>query len=129
MLVYMSRNSKILTTLVINFGAFILFATTNPQHLPLILWITPFVVLFVDVYMLTSGLFFRENGPANNDKRNVTIAHQRINPRALIISLAVTVCLLLESTGQFSIRDLVIIVVLFGILWGYADRISAKHLR
>lgn len=116
------RNYKLVLAFI-NAGGVLLVLTTTPQHLPLVVWILPFVVLFVDIYVLAYLLLRRYPHLGKNKVRPQDVGSMR-RFQALLIASGVILCLLLESIGQFSLRDLVIIAVLFGILWMYVARSS-----
>ena len=97
-------------------GLFLIF-TTNPTRLPLILLIIPYVIVFI-VLFAVSRKFIRHLKPPVGNK-----ASRKQTGAAVIFAGFPTLCLLLQSIGQLSSRDLVILVILFGVLWFYLSRI------
>jgi hypothetical protein len=97
---------------VILFGCILLF-TTNPQKMPLPVLILPFILIFVLLWLLLKIVlrYFYATTP----KRKLGIF-------AALLSAFPVVCLLLQSVGQFSVRDFITLVALFVVLWFYLNR-------
>ncbi len=93
----------------------VLFLSTNPQKMPLLVLIFPFVAIFLLAWALMSSLLRYFNGSLPTTKRR---------SRAAIIAAFPLSCLLLQSVGQFSLRDFVTITLLFAVAWFYLNRTS-----
>lgn len=89
--------------------------TTNPQSIPSVLLIVPFVLLFI---IITSGMPL------------VFSAQQLAKTKALKIGAtvaAVSVLLLgLQSLGQLTLRDVFAVIVFFGVAYFYASRLGMR---
>jgi FlaA1/EpsC-like NDP-sugar epimerase len=93
----------------------LLLLTTNPYHLPLVLLILPFVLIFAVIYegMLAIGLSI--SGQSSKKRRQIN---------ALILSGGIITLALLQSIRQLSLRDLIIIILLIAGLAFYVRRID-----
>lgn len=96
----------------------ILLITTDPQQSSLIVIIAPFVVLYFGILLTLRVLISYAYKGKNISSRKRTAL-------AAIGAGFPILCLLLQSIGQFSLRDLITLIALFGILLFYTDRASA----
>lgn len=98
---------------------FSILLTTNPQNLPLVVLIIPFVILFLALFF-TFKIFMKVFA-SNTDKLN-----KKRSTQAAIMAGFPVICLLLLSIGEFSLRVFVTLLLLFLVLWFYGNRFSAK---
>ncbi len=115
------RRIKFILPLYLIVVALLLF--TNPQHLPLALLLLPLLVFFVALFLTIKMLmehFARDNGASPTSKKQAVLA-------AIIAGFPV-LCLLLKSVGQMSVRDFIILLVMFGLLGFYVNRMNSKNI-
>lgn len=93
----------------------VLLLTTNPYHLPIVLLVLPFLLIFFITYQAISLVFSRSF--QGSDKKK-----QRLN--ASMFAGAIVTLALLESIRQLSWRDLIIITVLIIGLSFYIRRVD-----
>jgi len=89
--------------------------TTDPQKLPSVLLIVPFILLFVIVASIVPLALGRGSIPGSKTvKMGATVA-------------AIAVLLLgLQSLGQLTARDVLAVVVLFGTVYFYTSRFGMR---
>lgn len=92
-----------------------LLLTTNPYHLPIVLLVLPFLLIFFITYQGIS-LLFSKSRLTNNKKK------QKVN--ASLFAGAIVTLALLESIRQLSWRDLIIITILIVGLSFYIRRVN-----
>jgi hypothetical protein len=102
----------------LSFYAFgvLLLISTNSQHIPLVILMLPFAI-FLAALTLTILLVMKY---ISNDKKYV-ITRKRLFSAGLIACLPV-LSLVLTSIGQFSLRSLITLLILFGIASFYVNR-------
>lgn len=81
----------------------VLLLTTNPYHLPLIVLILPFLLIFVVIYEVIRLVFLKSDLEEHKKK-------QRFN--ASIFAGGIVTLALLQSIRQLSLKDVIIIVIL-----------------
>ncbi|HET7302310.1 MAG TPA: hypothetical protein VFI74_03205 [Candidatus Saccharimonadales bacterium] len=89
--------------------------TTDPTKLPSVLLIVPFVLLAT---MLWSSAFLI--------LRSVGVTRARSIRLGLVIAGLPAGLLILQSIGQLTIRDVIVIFTFFGIAYFYIARLTAK---
>jgi hypothetical protein len=95
----------------------VLLLTTQPAQLPAPMLIVPFMLLFL---FLTPVLYGACRARGVSKGRGVGVS--------LLLAGMLVVLLALQSVGQLSWRDAVIIVVLFGVTYIYVTRmINSAH--
>ena len=110
--------TKILLPGLCIFGIILLFIT-NPRHVPVYFLIVPFIIFFAVLLLSAKKILPRVNGYQIMPKRSKAII------RGLIASYPV-ISLLLMSLGQLSLRDFLILTVLFLALGIYTRRVSVS---
>jgi hypothetical protein len=96
----------------------IILLSTNPQKLPAILLIVPFVLLFIIIYRISS-IFLKYYFTVLSGKKN--------NKRSFfsgIIALVPVTILILQSIGQLTTRDVITLVILAGVGGFYVTKFS-----
>ena len=89
---------------------------TDPQELPSIILILPFVLIFIALLagiVTVLGLYGGLSGP-----RKLKVG--------LIGAAIPVIMLILQSLGQLTVRDVLAIFVLFGIAYFYISRFSVQ---
>jgi hypothetical protein len=114
-----TMRKRIILTVFLYLIGFTLLLTTDPQKLPLIILIIPFIVFFLALFS-TIKLFISVFNP-RNDKLN-----KKSTIQAAILSSFPIVCLLLLSIGQFSLRVFVTFLLLYIVLWFYGNRYTNR---
>lgn len=107
----MSRSVKLIagcTTVLL-----LLMVTTHPAQLPATMLILPFLLIFVVFTLLCIGFLRWQGLPAGKSIR-----------LSLMGAALPMLILILQSLGQLTIRDLLTIVALFGIMYFYLSRIT-----
>jgi hypothetical protein len=96
----------------------LLLISTNPQHIPIIILILPFVIFFA-AFTLSILLIMKylDNG------KSFVVSQRRLLSAGLIASLPI-ISLVLTSIGQFSLRSFITLLILFGIAGFYINRLS-----
>lgn len=94
----------------------VLFLTTDPQKLPSILLILPFLVIFGLVFYLVKWFSVKRGISA---KRAVRLA--------LLCAALPTLLLVLQSIGQLTIRDVATTALLFFLSYFYISRTVAAR--
>lgn len=104
-------------------GVLTLFlALSNPDKLPVVAYIFPFVLLFLSLYSLwhlVRGL--KERYFTEKSKR-----HRHLD---IVVCLSSVLLLVLQSIGQLSLRDVVTLVAIIVIGYLYLGRASLDLLR
>ena len=95
----------------------IILVTTNPQNLPVAVLLAPLALLFLALLLTVRWAVFKVG-----DSRNSKLSKKRLNSLAVMVAGFPFLCILLQSIGQFSVRDLAMLVVFFGVLWFYLAR-------
>lgn len=121
-----NRTQKIFkaSRIILLIGAGILFITlTNPQELPSVFLVIPFMLMFTVIYWSTiEFLHFWYHGKSVSPGLVNAVHPRRI---ALLIAATPTVLLVLQSIGQLTVRDLVTVVLIFSLAYFYLIRLSA----
>ncbi len=89
--------------------------STNPQNLPSILLVVPFIVLFVIILALVIG--------ASGIYGGSTPGRLRVG---VLAASAPVILLVLQSLGQLTVRDTLAVFVLFGVAYLYMSRFGAR---
>ncbi len=74
---------------------------TDPYKLPAIFLLLPFIIIFMATYYTVMSVFLRKPKAHKNPKRF-----------AYVISTVVAVLLAMQSLGQLTLRDLVVVLAL-----------------
>lgn len=99
-----------------SFGLLLIFlGFTNPATLPSFLLVIPFTLLFTTLYAI-SYILLRKMG-----LRRLRSLRLGIVCAGLPVSL-----LLLQSIGQLTVRDVLTILIFFGVAYFYISRIAAQ---
>lgn len=98
----------------------IFFMISNPRHVPPVVLIIGFLIIFGIVFF------------AVRLTARVVGLRQKLSPgqyRTTIVCLAAlpVVLLALQSIGQLTLRDIITILILFGVGYFYASRMSAGN--
>jgi len=94
----------------------VLLLATNPTHLSLTALLIPLLSFFTAFYFTIRWMIMKfKNTNKNFSSKKVSIL------AALITGLPF-LCVLLQSIGQFSVRDFITLVVLFSVLYFYLMR-------
>lgn len=88
---------------------------TDPQELPSIALIVPFALLFIT---LAAGTLFGLGAYGVSGRRKFRIG--------LIASAIPVALLVLQSLGQLTLLDALVILAVFGIAYFYVSRLSAQ---
>jgi len=111
----MTRSPKFRICIASSIILLLILLTTDPQSLPSVVLVAPFVLLFVILAVLIS-LIFGLYGLSRSGRL-----------RAGMIGAAMPVLLLLlKSLGQLTLRDTLAIFALFAIAYFYASRLGAQ---
>jgi hypothetical protein len=95
---------------------FILLLATNPKHLSLTILLVPLLLFFIAFYFTVRWIILRLKAT------NKTFSSKKASILAVLITGLPFLCVLLQSIGQFSVRDFITLVVLFGVLYFYLMR-------
>ncbi len=98
-------------------ASLIILLTTNPQSLPLIVLLIPLTLFFVAFFLTIRGLLIR-----GLKKRSDKLTTRQLTGLSAMIAGLPYLCILLQSVGQLSLRDFLLLVIFFGILWFYVRR-------
>ena len=94
----------------------LIFLSTDPQMLPSIFLIVPFVLIFLALFACTVSLLGLY-GDISKPKRI----------RVGLVGASVpAILLILQSLGQLTIRDVLAVFVLFGVVYFYLSRLSVR---
>jgi hypothetical protein len=93
----------------------LLLFTTDPQRLPSVLLIIPFVLLFVSIASVVPAVLGLYG-----------LAGRRPAKIGTIIAMVSVLLLVLQSLGQLTVRDMMAMTVLFGVAYFYASRFSVR---
>lgn len=102
----MKRNTKII--LLLSLALCVLMLTTQPASIVSGILVIPFVLLFIVLFLLAKSLF------AKIDKGR--------NGMAVLAALFPVVLLAMQSVGQLTIRDFLMILGIFAIVYFYMRR-------
>lgn len=111
----MSRAAKI--TVVSSIILLLLLSTTNPQSLPSIALVLPFVLLFA---VLASGLAFLLGLMGGSGRARLRFS--------LLGGAVPVVLLVLQSLGQLTVRDALVIFALFVVAYFYVSRLGMRPI-
>jgi len=106
----MTNSIRLLIISVVGLG--LLLITTQPEQLPSIVLILPFFLIFVIAFLGIKVLF--------RDKSS------RISSSALLLAGLVVIFLALQSLGQLTPRDMIMLIVLFVTAYFYISRRSTR---
>lgn len=110
----MKKNIMKLTGVV--FVLFILFLTTDPQKLPSVMLILPFIVFFLFIFFVAKWVLVHR------------IANAGKATRVAVLSAALpTLLFVLLSLGQLTIKDVATTAVLFVLSYFYISRNSFER--
>ena len=111
------KSKKLIVSAMLLYGFDgVLFLTTDPRRLPLAILVLPFAVFFVASLLLILAALFHFKGKGGAK------AAQHATLKAVLVVSFVTLCLLLQSIGQLSVRDLAILLLIFGVVGFYLRR-------
>lgn len=91
--------------------------STDPQRLPSIILVSPFILLFVIIF---TGILFMLGAYAMTQQRKIRIG--------LIGAAAPVVLLVLQSLGQLTVRDVLAILILFCATYFYISKLSVRSV-
>ncbi len=91
----------------------LLTTTTNPAKAPAFLLMMPFVAIFIVLLVAALYVFERRGWPKG----------RRIRGAILAAGIPV-VLLVMQSIGQLTVRDLLTLGAIFGVLYFYLSRLS-----
>jgi len=95
---------------------FILFLTTDPQKLPSVMLILPFIIFFLLIFFAAKWVLLRR------------ITNPRKATRVAILSAALpTLLFVLLSLGQLTVKDVATTAVLFILSYFYISRNSFER--
>lgn len=107
----LNTNSKKLAAVVLACAALlVLFIATNPEDLPLVLLTLPFLLLFLSLF-LSLEILLSSLMPKINAKSKRWLA--------VILAGLPVLLVLLQSIGQLSVRDLLLVIALVSALIFY----------
>ena len=93
--------------------------STDPQELPSVFLILPFIFIFVIILTLVTGvLSIFGQGQASTHKAKFKAG--------MICASAPVLLLVLQSLGQLTIHDLLAVSVLFGVSYFYLSRFGVQ---
>lgn len=95
----------------------LLLFTTDPQRLPSVLLIAPFVLLFVAIASGTPAML----GAYGRAGQNATRIGAAVAATPVLL-------LVLQSLGQLTIRDVLAMLVLFGVTYFYTSRFGVRSI-
>ena len=113
-------NTNQITIILLYALCLLIFAATNPQHLPVSLLLVPLIALFIAFLFTTRWVVFKIAS-----RKNSKLSKKRLGTLAIILAGFPFLCILLQSIGQFSLRDLAMLAVFFSVLWFYLVRSQA----
>jgi hypothetical protein len=117
----MRIKQQLLVTISV-WGAFMLFlALTNPARLPVVMYIIPFVMLFIALFSLWRLL--------RTAKDIYVTGGRRHNHLGAVVCASIVLLLLLQSIGQLSIRDVITFVAIIVVGYLYVGRAKLDLLR
>ncbi len=90
----------------------LMLLTTNPNRLPSIFLIIPFLLLFLCLWLGSLGFFGSLLGMTRKKAMRLSVT----------VAVIPTSMLVLQSIGQLTVRDAIIISVLFCIVYFYLSR-------
>jgi len=100
------------------------FSLTSPTKLPAIFFIVAFILIFGASYAVATILVYLVAFLGG------TLGQDRLRPRIRLIKAAsatiITVLLGLASIGQLTPRDILTLVVFFGLLYFYVTRLARR---
>ncbi len=99
---------------------FIILLSTQPQHLPVAVLLIPLLTFFMAFLLTVRWAVFKF--ARSRDSR---LSKKRLDILSIMIAAFPVLCVLLQSIGQFSFRDLIMLAVFFIILWFYLVRSQA----
>jgi hypothetical protein len=99
--------ASVVTLIILLFG-------TNPRNISSAALITPFILIFLTLFFVSS-YFLRLRGLTRRADWAI----------AVFITVPPTLLLVLQSIGQLTLRDVATIVALFAIAYFYATRIDS----
>jgi len=110
----MKRSHKVI---IIGAAALVLLmGTTQPSHVPSLVLMVPFVILFVILSTAAASLLgWGQGGPTAKTLRT----------GAFIAALPMLL-LVLQSLGQLTLRDVATILILFSLTYFYISKIKAS---
>ena len=109
---------------VITIGALVLiFLVTNPGRLPVAVFILVFGLLYVASFLLIdiSCLML-------DRLQLMDFSAKRISRVAALVAILPVFLLVLQSIGQLTFRDVLLIMSLFVLLYAYFNRVAAKNI-
>lgn len=112
---------RLLASILIVCGIVLLFVTTNPEHLPAAVFIGFFILFYVLCYSLLSlaGMLLCRLEILRWDKK-------RVNRTAYAVACLPVFLLVLQSIGQLTLKDILLSIGLFALLYLYFGRALLK---
>lgn len=86
---------------------------TNPETVPPVLLIVPFVLLFISIAGFVPLLLGR-------------LAGRRVTKVGAVVAAVPVVLLVLQSLGQLTVRDMLAVVVLVSVAYFYISRLGMR---
>lgn len=99
----------------------LLFGVTNPENLPVAIFILVFLVLYGLSYSLIALL-----GLGAHNVGLIRWEHKKIERTAAFAAVLPVFLLVLQSIGQLTARDVLLAVGLFGLLFMYISRAAMR---
>ena len=119
--IYRRHAVIVVATLIV---ASLFFSLTSPTRLPAFFFIVAFILVFAATYGLATVAVYIAG------VLNGTLSQDRLRPRIRAVKAAlaavVTVLLGLSSIGQLTVKDVLTLMVFFGILYFYVTRLARK---
>jgi|SRR5665213_356204 len=106
---------KIYQVVGLSLGLIALLSFTNPQRMPLTVLILPFILVFLILWISISTVLRYFSTKLSVKKQRTLVS---------LLAAFPLFCLLLQSIGQFSIRDFITLTAFFIVLWFYINRTS-----
>ena len=104
--------------------AAVFFSLTSPTRLPAVFFIVAFILVFAASYALVTGLVYAAATV------NGTLGQDRLKPRIRAVKAAtaaiITILLGLSSIGQLTVKDVLTVLIFFGVLYFYVARLAGK---
>jgi hypothetical protein len=95
-------------------GLFLFLLLTNPQKVPLIVLLVPFILIAIAFFMIV--IYLQNLSSRSNPKRKAATAS--------LVTFELITLLVLSSLHQLSIKDIVLVLVLGVLFMAYIKRLS-----
>lgn len=109
----MTMNKKLIMLALAYLGGFLFFAFVNPEKLPLILILLPFIIIFLLIYIsvqIVLDIFF-----TLKTKRQSHII-------SLVLAVMPVLMLIIQTVTQLTVRDVILSISITTILIWYSLR-------